>query len=410
MEQNEEMRLIAVGDDDQNIFEFRNSNSKYMEKLILEYKATTYELVENFRSKSNIVDFSNQFVERIKHRLKNNPIIPVSHENGRIKLVRYNDCDLITPTVNDVLSAELAGTTGVLTRTNEEALQITGLLLKKGVPAKLVQSIERFNLYDLLEVRYFLDEFKLAGDVYIINDDMWADAKMKLKERFGGSSNLEICNNLIRDFEAATPMSKYKQDLELFVRESKLEDFYGDNGETVMVSTIHKAKGHEFDNVFLMLNQINAETDENLRQLYVAMTRAKTNLTIHYNGDFLESIKTEALIKVFDKATYLPPNQLTMQLTHKDVWLNDFASRKFLISQLNSGDELIFDGEFCRNLKGAPVLRFSKLCSNQIDGLRQRNHIPTTAKIRFIVYWKNKENIENEIMIILPELCFERKN
>jgi ATP-dependent DNA helicase RecQ len=265
-------------------------------------------------------------------------------------------------------------------------------------------------LYDLLEVRYFLDEFKLAGDVYIINDDMWADAKMKLKERFGGSSNLEICNNLIRDFEAATPMSKYKQDLELFVRESKLEDFYGDNGETVMVSTIHKAKGHEFDNVFLMLNQINAETDENLRQLYVAMTRAKTNLTIHYNGDFLESIKTEALIKVFDKATYLPPNQLTMQLTHKDVWLNDFASRKFLISQLNSGDELIFDGEFCRNLKGAPVLRFSKLCSNQIDGLRQRNHIPTTAKIRFIVYWKNKENIENEIMIILPELCFERKN
>ena len=91
---------------------FRNSNSKYMEKLIIEYKATRYELVENFRSKSNIVDFSNQFVERIKHRLKNNPIIPVSHENGRIKLVSYTGCDLITPTVNDVLSAELMGTTG----------------------------------------------------------------------------------------------------------------------------------------------------------------------------------------------------------------------------------------------------------------------------------------------------------
>ena len=105
VEQNEEMRLIAVGDDDQNIFEFRNSNSVYMEKLILEYKATRYELVENFRSKSNIVDFSNQFAERIKHRLKNNPIIPVSPKNGRIKLVHYNGCDLITPTVNDVVSA-----------------------------------------------------------------------------------------------------------------------------------------------------------------------------------------------------------------------------------------------------------------------------------------------------------------
>jgi ATP-dependent DNA helicase RecQ len=408
MEQNEEMRLIAVGDDDQNIFGFRGSDSQYLKKLILEYKATRYELVENFRSKSNIVDFSNQFVERIKNRLKNNPIIPVSHENGRIKLVSYTGCDLITPTVNDVLSAELMGTTGVLTRTNEEALQITGLLSKKGVPAKLVQSIDRFNLYDLLEVRYFLDQFNLAGDVYIINDDMWVDAKRKLKERFGGSSNLEICNNLVQDFEATNPKSKYKSDLEVFIRESELEDFYGDNGETVMVSTIHKAKGREFDNVFLMLNKIDVVTDDKLRQLYVAMTRAKTNLTIHYNGNYLEAIKTEGLIKMFDNSTYLPPNQLAMQLTHRDMWLDFFASRQPLISQLNSGDELTLDGEFCRNLKGQPVLGFSKPCSNQIEGLRQKNYVPTSANIRFIVYWKKKDSSEDEIKIILPELNFER--
>lgn len=233
------------------------------------------------------------------------------------------------------------------------------------MPAKLVQSIDRFNLYDLLEVRYFLDQFNLAGDVYIINDDMWVDAKRKLKERFGGSSNLEICNNLVQDFEATNPKSKYKSDLEVFIRESELEDFYGDNGETVMVSTIHKAKGREFDNVFLMLNKIDVETDDKLRQLYVAMTRAKTNLTIHYNGNYLEAIKTEGLIKMFDNSTYLPPNQLAMQLTHRDVWLNFFASRQPLISQLNSGDELTLDGEFCRNLKGQPVLGFSKPCSNQ---------------------------------------------
>ena len=228
-----------------------------------------------------------------------------------------------------------------------------------------MQSIDRFNLYDLLEVRYFLDQFNLAGDVYIINDDMWVDAKRKLKERFGGSSNLEICNNLVQDFEATNPKSKYKSDLEVFIRESELEDFYGDNGETVMVSTIHKAKGREFDNVFLMLNKIDVETDDKLRQLYVAMTRAKTNLTIHYNGNYLEAIKTEGLIKMFDNSTYLPPNQLAMQLTHKDVWLDFFASRKPLVSQLNSGDELTLDGEFCRNLKEQPVLEFSKPCSNQ---------------------------------------------
>ena len=159
-----------------------------------------------------------------------------------------------------------------------------------------------------------------------------------------------------------------------------------------------------------MLNQINAEMDENFRQLYVAMTRAKTNLTIHYNGNYLEGIKTEALTKVVDNATYLPPDKLAMQLTHRDVWLDFFASRQPLISQLNSGDELTLDGEFCRNLKGAPVLGFSKPCSNQIEGLRQKNYIPTSASIRFIVFWKKKDSTENEVKIILPELNFERKN
>jgi len=408
MEKNEGMRLIAVGDDDQNIFEFRGSSSQYLEKLILEYQATRHELVENFRSKSNIVDFSNQFVTRIKNRLKHNPIIAVNHKNGRIKIVRYKSSNLVVPTINDILAEELVGTTGVLTRTNEEALQITGLLLKNGMPAKLIQSNEGFNLYDLMEVRYFLEQFNLAEDVYIISDDMWDEAKRKLKQRFGTSSNLDVCNNLICDFEATNPKSKYKSDLEVFIRESKLEDFYSDKGETVLVSTIHKAKGHEFDNVFLMLDQINIELDENLRQLYVAMTRAKSNLTIHYNGNYLKDIRTGDLRNIVIEESYPKPRQLVIQLNHKDVYLDYFASRQDQISRLNSGDELTNNGELYCNLKGEPVLKFSKQRKDKIDEMKQNHYLPTTAKIRFIVFWKHKENMEKEIKIILPELCFER--
>ena len=75
----------------------------------------------------------------------------------------------------------------------------------------------------------------------------------------------------------------------------------------------------------------------------------------------MEAIKTEALIKVFDKVTYLPPNQLVMQLTHKDVLLDFFALRQYLISPLNSGDELTVKGEFCLNLKGAPSIGVLKV-------------------------------------------------
>ena len=45
--------------------------------------------------------------------------------------------------------------------------------------------------------------------------------------------------NIIKDFETINPYKKYKSDLEVFIRESKLEDFFNENGETIFVSTIH---------------------------------------------------------------------------------------------------------------------------------------------------------------------------
>ena len=91
-----------------------------------------------------------------------------------------------------------------MTRTNDEALQITGLLLKNGLQAKLIQSNESFDLYNLLEIRYFLNHLNLANGVCMISDDVWSEAKQKLKERFVRSPNLEICTNLINDFEATS--------------------------------------------------------------------------------------------------------------------------------------------------------------------------------------------------------------
>lgn len=59
IDKNETLKVIAVGDDDQNIYSFRKSDSKYMQYLISKYQARFYELYENFRSKSNLVTFAN---------------------------------------------------------------------------------------------------------------------------------------------------------------------------------------------------------------------------------------------------------------------------------------------------------------------------------------------------------------
>ncbi|MBX2985931.1 MAG: RecQ family ATP-dependent DNA helicase [Bacteroidia bacterium] len=409
MEQNEEMRVIAVGDDDQNIYEFRGASAKYLEHFIHVSKAVKHELVENYRSKNNLVEFTNQFVKRIRHRLKDTPIIPKQADNGKIKLVRYQSGNLITPIVHDILTTGLTGTTCVLTKTNEEALQITGLLLKHDMQAKLIQTNDGFSLYNLSEVRFFLSQLNLADDVFIISDDVWANAKRELIDKFRNSTKLEVCNNIIKDFEATNPKKKYKSDLEVFIRESKLEDFFNENGETIFVSTIHKAKGKEFDNVFLMLENFNPATDEAKRLLYVAMTRAKQNLTVHINSNFLDNLSVENIERIDDREIYLPPNEIAMHLTYTDVWLDYFINKQHLISQLTSGDTLTLNGEECLNLKGQSVLKFSQKFVSQIESKKAENYCLKSAKVNFIVYWK-KEDTEQEVKIILPELYFERKS
>ncbi len=259
-----------------------------------------------------------------------------------------------------------------------------------------------------LEVRFFLNEINIGDDVIIISDEVWANAKSKMRKKFQQSSKLEVCNNLIKQFEDSNSKKKYKSDLEVFVRESKLEDFYNENGETIFVSKIHKAKGKEFDNVFIMLENFNPATDETKRQLYVAMTRAKRNLTIHLNGNYLDNLTTENLELISDREEHLPPQQLAMHLSFKDVWLDYFINRQHLISQLTSGDSLTINGDECTNAKGQSVLKFSKQFLNTIESVKQKGYHLKEAKVNFIVYWK-KEDAENESKIILPELYFERR-
>lgn len=410
MEQNEEMRVIAVGDDDQNIYEFRGADSRQLRKFIEAHKATTYELVVNYRSKSNLVAYTNQFVQSIGHRLKATPIVAHQADNGKIQLVRHpNGSNLIEPLVQEVLNTDLTGTCCVLTKTNEEALQIAGLLLQNGLPAKLIQSNEGFNLYNLLELRYFVQQLHLTNDIYTIGDEAWEQAKRDLKQYFHHSSKLDWCLNLMKDFEAVYPKRKYKSDLEVFIRESKFEDFVLAQGETIFVSTIHKAKGKEFDHVFMMLDNYMASTDEAKRQLYVGMTRAKRSLSIHINTTMLDAFSAEDLLKFADNAVYETPQMLVMQLSFKDVWLDYFEGRQFLINKLISGQKLSLEGEEGLAHQGKTVLKFSKSFKEKIATHKEKGYVLQSAKVNLLVYW-HKEGSTQEVLVVLPEVYLEKQS
>ncbi|MBX7204860.1 MAG: RecQ family ATP-dependent DNA helicase [Bacteroidia bacterium] len=406
IDKNEEMRVIAVGDDDQTIFEFNKASAKYLEHFITEKKATKYELITNYRSKSNLVSFANQFVKTIGKRLKEIPIEANQPDNGKIKIVHYKNGNLITSLIDDILSTGLSGTTCILTQKNEEAFQVAGLLTKHGHQAMLIQSNDSFSLYNLAEVRYFLDELKLDDEVFIISDDVWGNAKRKLIDRYKASSKFEICNNLIKDFEGTNTKKKYKSDFEVFIRESKLEDFISTNGDTIFVSTIHKAKGKEFDNVFLLLENFDAREYEKKRLLYVAMTRAKQKLTIHLNGNYLDKYKTGEMERVENNNTFQTPSGLALHLSHKDLNLGYFEYVQKRVNELTSGDTITISDEGCKNEKGELVLKFSKKFLERLAEIKKSGFELKEAKVNFIVHWTDDDK-KIEVKIVLPELQFE---
>lgn len=122
MSVNEEMRVIAVGDDDQNIYEFRGSDSNYMRQLLADDKSTFVEMTENYRSTQHVVAFANAFVKGIHNRMKQTPILSMSKDEGTVVVTHHASHIMFQRVVSDLLRQRNSGTISVLTHTNEEAV------------------------------------------------------------------------------------------------------------------------------------------------------------------------------------------------------------------------------------------------------------------------------------------------
>jgi ATP-dependent DNA helicase RecQ len=407
MEQNEDMRVILVGDDDQNIYGFRGADAAHMQNLISEKSAVKYELTENYRSKDNIVSLANRWAATISKRLKTESCFASQQQQGHIHITQYAHGNIIVPLAASISHAALSGSTCVLTQTNDEAMLLSGLLLQQGIPAKLIQSNDGFNLGNLYELRYFSDIINNHADSPLITDEDWDHAKHRLNTHINTSARKELANAVIKTFEEANTAKKYKSDWKTFLFESKVEDFVSINSELVYVSTIHKAKGKEFDNVYLLLNNFAPGTDEQKRQFYVAITRAKSNLSIHYKGNYLQPFSIDGLVLREDRNEYPEPQQIVVYLTLKDVQLWYFERVQHHTDHLFSGSSLHLLEDGLANTHGAQILKYAQKFRTDLNHYVERGFRIAAAKVNFVVYWKDEaKGVESRI--ILPRLLLKK--
>ena len=376
MRQNEEMRVIAVGDDDQNIYAFRKSDSRYMQSLISEEGAKLYEMTDNYRSAKAVVDCANRFVQRIPGRLKHTSIQSVTGEKGKVL------------TLKSILDAEIKtqGTTAILTRTNEETMQVAYELEQRGLHATVAQSMGGFCFGNLAEVRYFLKQLGKKDEV-TISKEKWQEAKQRTLDTYATSTCLSVMKHFFADFEE-THQFYYRSDLCEYIFESDIEDFIAADDNSVFVSTIHKAKGREFDTVYLMSIVPDGRDIGDMRTYYVGLTRAKRNLFLVTN----------------------PPVQyssISIALNMHDVWLDFFKGRKDLVLRLRSGDSLQYNDGYLLNEQGTNIAALSASGKDKLKVWTDKGYEVTTAKVSYTVAWRPMDS-ETEYAVCLANIILSK--
>jgi ATP-dependent DNA helicase RecQ len=403
------LALLAVGDDDQNIYTFRGANVEFIRRFQSDYQAKTYYLVENYRSSAHIIAAANCLIAHNRDRMKTENAIRINKgrerlpaggpwkdldpvAQGRVQLLSVtNAAHQAVALVDELLRIKQRNPSlswsdcAVLSRTKDELAPVRALCEQRGIP--VIWGIDRDKtppLYRIREVLHFFTELKTRHDELLSVTNLLSI----IDELIGNRVTTiwwELIRGILQDLRdeignALLPMSYYSECVYEALAEQRREQAVGSG---VFMSTVHSAKGMEFPHVLVpgggwtQGNNRQAQEEER-RVYYVAMTRAKETLCLFeradipnphtglVEGDFLLKRTPSFVAPLDDKVLRRRYDILAME----SLFL-DFAGRKRAddtvhekLAGLRPGDSLIAvpKGDFIELLteKGITVAQLSQ--------------------------------------------------
>ncbi|WP_456866780.1 RecQ family ATP-dependent DNA helicase [Galbibacter sp. BG1] len=421
IEKAEKPRVIAVGDDDQNIYSFRGSSNAFMNKFRSSYSATLYTLPKNYRSHPEIVEFNNQVLSFLNNRLKTQKLIASRKSGeGSIHIVKYHGNYIEKPLTEYVHNMQLLGSKAILTRTNIQALQISSMLKALGYKVKLMAGFDGFRIADLYEIRCFDQKLSSeVGESGIILESSWELAFEWFRKTFKENLHFETCTALLTKFDISNPDKKLLIEWREFCREINMEDAIKPDSESIIISTMHKAKGKEYDHVIMLVEDYVYASDESRRLLYVASTRAKKTLHIHTNVSFYDKIQSDYITWSTYTKELSEPMEYEIILRHKHIQLNSlkYPEPLSILKTIKTGDQLekdvkVFGSNEAPGLgiksKGNLLLFSKSFIAEHYKPMLKKGYEINDAKAEYIVYWYNK-NDAKEYKIVLPKLTFVKQ-
>ena len=384
--------LCLVGDLDQSIYLWRGANSKIIERTLSDFKSIKIiNLLENYRSSSDIVNFCNKII------LKNyNPIRvsmeSVNSEKGVISIKNFNNKnDEVNWIIELIKGGLLKNEIAILFRANYQMLEYESLLKRYGINYNLSGGL---SLYKRNIIKTILSYIKFAynrndyysfarsssnpkrglGEVAIKSilidfDSLGAyESTMKyLAKQSKKRVALEKYFNLIDKINLEIDKKSFPEIVKIIIEDTGIVKDVSDDENIIIniflssisefdvvgrdkikilvdnlfldselvnltdycvtLSTIHSAKGREFDNVFIpnlcegnipwYKSAGNPEMiSEELRILYVGASRAKSRLflswhlfgnndSVNRKSEFIDKIAYKSLenkyVDMYDK-------------------------------------------------------------------------------------------------------------
>ncbi len=406
-EANPEMRAVAVGDDDQCIMEYAGANPEYFLKFRtyfqkrqdVEGKAfSEYALLHNYRSSEAVVKYAEAFIEQLSTRLKTASLLAMRPKGEAVEVVEYKGETFVEAAVERVMQLQKSEDCAVLAYTNDEVLRIYSLLRSKGVDAQFLIQRKRFALKQIEEIVYFdavlTNQAELKGE---FSKALFESALQQTQNRFAGSKNLPLLERLLYLFLNDNPNLSFSLWRE-WIDETNLEDLQQQT-KRVVVSTIHKSKGLEFESVVLLANKP-IRSDAELRLYYVGMTRAKERLSVLHNDRHHFHLQTP--FANYSTMAALPSVDAPLQIVImglEDIYLGFAGVQNFKDIHLVAGESLeLVQNERYGSLqllyKNEVVAQLSKKFQQKLKDFFAKGYRIKSIEVDFVVYWQDKENAQ----------------
>lgn len=262
-------RLIAIGDPNQAIYGFTGAENNSMELIKTMFDAVELPLSVCYRCGKKIIESAKEYVADIEAFENNN--------DGEISSIKYDEFVKSTPSLN------LNKKDGIICRNNSPLVALAFALIREGIGCRIEGKDIGQNLITLTRKWKVKDlaTFTLRLQKHFDRESEKASkAKLALLE--------DKFDTMMILIERCQTLGKH----DVASLQKLISDMFSDNDDfktpnVVTLSSIHKSKGLEFDNCYILgMSQFQPskyavldwmkEQEKNLS--YVAITRAKQKL------------------------------------------------------------------------------------------------------------------------------------